>query len=417
MSHKQPLASATCEGNWRDDAVHQAWLLRDAVRQLDFFRRSLRPDQGFDVLEWDGTPRACMPQELHFTTRLIHSYALASTLGDCGAEAIIDAGMDCLWNGHRDTTHGGYVWSIDSDIAADASKLAYGHVFVLLAGASARQAGHPDADRLIDDVTAVIDRHFWDDDHGLLREEFNADWSPLSSYRGMNANMHGVEALLAAFEATGREIYLDRAGRILDFFVNRIAPEHHWRIPEHYSEDWQLDRAYAGNPMFRPAGTTPGHSLEFGRLLMQHWDLAGRPEDQVPERARKLIERALDDAWLAEGGLCYTLDYSGEIAIRDRYWWPVAEAIGAISTLQLIDPRDSDETWYRKLWRFAEGHFIDHDNGGWYPELDEGGGPVERQFHGKPDVYHSLQAVLLPLAGSISRPFSSLRKKFGSTPN
>ena len=93
---------------------------------------------------------------------------------------------------------------------------------------------------------------------------------------------------------------------------------------------------------------------------MQHWDLSGRPQNQAPERARKLIERALDDAWLAEGGLCYTLDYSGQIAIRDRYWWPVAEAIGAISTLQLIDPCESDEIWYRKLWQFADGHFVDH---------------------------------------------------------
>jgi len=413
LSDKQPLASETCEGNWRDDAVHQAWLRRDAARQLDFFRPSLRADQRFDVLEWDGTPRAGVPQELHITTRLVHSYALASALGESGAAAIIDAGMDCLWNGHRDTKHGGYVWSIEGNMAADASKLAYGHVFVLLAGASARQAGHPDADRLIDDVTAVIDRHFWDDDHGLLREEFHQDWSPLSTYRGMNANMHGVEALLAGFEATGRKIYLDRAGRILDFFVGRIAPQHHWRIPEHYSEDWQLDRAYAGNPMFRPAGTTPGHSLELGRLLIQHWDLAGRPQDQAPERARKLIEQALDDAWLAEGGLCYTLDYTGEIAIRDRYWWPVAEAIGAVSTLQLIDPRDSDEIWYRKLWRFADGHFIDHGTGGWYPELDKAGTPVERQFLGKPDIYHSLQAVLLPLAGSASRLFPALKETSG----
>ncbi|MCY0094213.1 AGE family epimerase/isomerase [Hoeflea ulvae] len=410
MSERPPLASETCEGNWCDDPVHRDWLRRDAVKQLDFFRPSLRKDGGFDILNWDGTPRAGVPLELHITTRLVHSYALGAAFGDNGAAAIIDAGMERLWNGHRDTTHGGYVWSIDGNIVADATKLAYGHVFVLLAGANARQAGHPDADRLIDDVTAVIDRHFWDDDKGLLREEFNQDWSTFSTYRGMNANMHGVEALLAAFEATGREIYLDRAGRILAFFIGRIAPDHHWRIPEHYTEDWQLDRAYAGNPMFRPAGTTPGHSLELGRLLLQHWDLAGRPENQSPERARKLIERALDDAWLAEGGLCYTLDYSGEVAIRDRYWWPVAEAIGAISTLQRIDPRDSDERWYRKLWRFADGHFIDHKNGGWYPELDEAGAPVERQFLGKPDIYHSLQAVILPLVGAPSGIFPLLKR-------
>ena len=408
------MASETFEGNWCDDPVHQAWLSHDASRQLDFFRPSLRADGGLDVLNWDGTPRVGVAQELHITTRLVHSYALGAAFGDTNTAAIIDAGMACLWNGHRDTTHGGYCWSIDGKTAVDATKLAYGHVFVLLAGASARQVGHPDADRLIDDVTAVIDRHFWDDDKGLLREEFSQDWSTFSNYRGMNANMHGVEALLAAFEATGREIYLNRAGRILDFFVCQIASSHHWRIPEHYTGGWQLDRDYTGDPMFRPAGTTPGHSLELGRLLIQHWDLSGRPQDQSLVRARNLIERALDDAWLPEGGLCYTLDYSGEIGIRDRYWWPVAEAIGAISTLQRIDPREGDEIWYRKFWRFADEHFIDHDTGGWYPELDEAGKPVEHQFLGKPDIYHSLQAVLLPLAGSPSKLIASSKNNAGS---
>ena len=91
MSDKQSLASEAFEGNWRDDPAHQAWLRRDAARQLDFFRPSLRPDQRFDVLDWDGAPRAGVPQELHITTRLVHSYALASALGDSGAAAIIDS--------------------------------------------------------------------------------------------------------------------------------------------------------------------------------------------------------------------------------------------------------------------------------------------------------------------------------------
>jgi len=408
------IASENPVGNWRDDPVHRAWLGQDARRQLDFFRASLRKYGGFDVLEWDGAPRAGVQQELHVTTRLIHSYALGAAFGYGDTAAIIDAGMACLWTGHRDAMHGGYCWSIDGKTAVDASKLAYGHVFVLLAGASAKQSGHPDADRLIDDVTAVIDRHFWDDDRGLLREEFHGDWTRFSTYRGMNANMHGVEAMLAAFEATGRETYLRRAGRILDFFVGKIASTHQWRIPEHYTEEWQLDRNYAGNPMFRPMGTTPGHSLELGRLLIQHSDLSRRPQDQSLVQARSLIERALADAWLPDGGLCYTLDYSGHIAIRDRYWWPVAEAIGAISALQQIDPREEDEVWYRKLWRFAHDHLVDHRFGGWYPELDEGGKPVQKQFLGKPDIYHSLQADLLPLVGSPSRLISALKLNGGN---
>ncbi len=67
------MASETFDGNWCDDPVHRAWLSRDARRQLDFFRASLRADGGLDVLNWDGTPRVGFAQELHITTRLVHS--------------------------------------------------------------------------------------------------------------------------------------------------------------------------------------------------------------------------------------------------------------------------------------------------------------------------------------------------------
>jgi mannose/cellobiose epimerase-like protein (N-acyl-D-glucosamine 2-epimerase family) len=229
-----------------DNKDHRAMLLNDASRQLDFFAKSLRSDGGFDTLHWDGTAMQRGPQELHTTTRLVHSYALGHAFGYADSEHIIDAGIAFLWNRHRDANHGGYVWSVEDNGTADDTKLAYGHVFVLLAAASAKQAGHPDADRLIDDISDVLERHFWDDDRGLFKEEYQRDWTTFSTYRGMNANMHGVEALLAAFEATGRDMYLTCAGRILDFFVGQIAPDHDWRIPEHYTQDWQVDGAYSG---------------------------------------------------------------------------------------------------------------------------------------------------------------------------
>jgi sulfoquinovose isomerase len=392
------------KGYWLSGSVHRAWLEREARRQLAFFGATLRADSGFDMLDLDGTPLPYVSQELHTTTRMVHSYALGQAIGHSGADRIIDAGMDFLWRHHRDGDHGGYFWAVDGKEVKDGTKLAYGHVFVLLAASSARIAGHPMADRLLFDIADVIERHYWDEDSGRLREEYTRDWQAFSTYRGMNANMHGVEAMLAAHEATGEQIWLDRAGRILEFFIGEMAAANDWRIPEHYTEDWQVDPAYSGNPMFRPAGTTPGHSVEFGRLLLHHWDLCGRPENGTVARARSLIERALADAWRPDGGLAYTLDRDGRVAIPDRYWWPVAEAIGAVAALQKIAPAASDEAWYRRLWSFADDCLIDHARGGWFPELGPDGTPAARQFQGKPDIYHSLQATLYPLCSGVSRP-------------
>lgn len=405
---RAPLSDTDPAQPWLQDPRHRAWLRAEADQQFAFFRASLNPQGGFHTLNHDGSPRADSLQELHSTTRLVHSYALGQSLGVPGAAEIVDHGMRYLWSHHRDRAHGGYVWGVSGDDIADGRKLAYGHVFVLLAGASAQEIGHPDAPRLIADVREVLDRHFWEEKPGLFCDEWNRDWTPFSTYRGMNANMHGVEALLAAYEATGEALFLTRAGRILDMFTARMAAAHGWRIPEHYTADWQVDPGYSGNPMFRPAGTTPGHSFEFGRLLLHWWDLAGRPGDAAPANARRLIEQALADAWDPVRGFAYTLDFDGRVAIPARYWWPVTEAIGAVAMLLKLDPRPSDEEWYRRMWRFADARLIDHDRGGWFPELDDDDRPAMTQFQGKPDIYHALQATLFPLTPGLSRHIAGL---------
>ncbi|GHF01174.1 mannose-6-phosphate isomerase [Aliiroseovarius zhejiangensis] len=388
---------------------HRDLLIEDARRQFLFFKASLRPEGGFYVLGHDGTPLGSNVQELHTTTRLTHSYALGKLAGAAGCEAVIEAGMDYLWHHHRDPDHGGYLWAVKGGKAHDMRKLAYGHVFVLLAGASAKLAGHPDADRLIHDVTETLERRFWEDDAGLFADEWNRDWSPFSTYRGMNANMHAVEALLTAYEATGRDQYLAKAGRILAFFIGRIAPSEGWRLPEHYTADWQVDRTYSGNPMFRPAGTTPGHSFELARLLLQYWDLRGRPDDGSRDAAWALTERALMDGWDADrGGVYYTLGFDGAPAIRDRYWWPVTEAIGVLASFLKLGGTEEQSEWYSRLWRFADTSFIDHQRGGWYPEVDEKGQPTATQFSGKPDIYHAVQACLYPLTPRLSRMATDL---------
>lgn len=390
-----------------DPALRQAFAA-NARAQIAFFRAALNDAGGFDLLDHDGAAIPDQPQELHATCRMVHSYALAHAWGAHECHDMIDAGMAALWTRHRDAAFGGYGWSVTQAGLADATKLAYGHVFVLLAAASAMAVGHEDAPRLMQDIEAVIERHFWDEARGLLREEYRRDWTAFSDYRGMNANMHGAEAMLAAYEATGREVFLHRAGRILRFFTDDMAARTGWRIPEHYTKDWAVDPEYEGDPMFRPAGTTPGHALEFARLILQHDALSAAPNGTAQTRARRLVETALGDGWRATGGLAYTVDEAGHVLRPDRYWWPVAEGIGALAALMKTDPRTEDTVWFQRLWAFAQARFIDHDRGGWYPEIGPDGAVKARQFIGKPDIYHALQAMLYPLCPGNARFIAAL---------
>ena len=193
--------------------------------------------------------------------------------------------MAFLWERMRDGENGGYFWGVDDEKPTDPTKQAYGHAFVLLAASSAMCVGHPDAPRLIEDVTQVIEDRFWDKAAGASTEEYNPDWSPMGTYRGQNSNMHLTEALMAAFEATGERGYLDKAESIASLIIDRHARNEGWRVAEHFTENWDVDRAYKGDPMFRPSGTTPGHALEWSRLLVQLWELGGRSKG-MDDRSR-----------------------------------------------------------------------------------------------------------------------------------
>jgi mannose/cellobiose epimerase-like protein (N-acyl-D-glucosamine 2-epimerase family) len=306
--------------------------------------------------------------------------------------------MAFLWNGHRDSVNGGYYWGVGYGGPTDAAKQAYGHAFVLLAASSAKVAGHPDADRLLTDVSEVIRTRFWEEAHGASAEEFTPDWKPMGAYRGQNSNMHLAEALMAAFEATNDSTYLRMAERIAELIIRRHAAENGWRLPEHFTEGWEIDRDYSGSPVFRPYGTTPGHSLEWARLLLQLWEQGGRKLDWLPGAARSLFARATEGGWDREhGGFYYTLEWDGRPRIRDRYWWPCCEGIGAAAFLNAIDGDTRYEAWYREIWNFVAARFLDQENGGWRAQLDSRLQPNKDPFFGKVDIYHSLQACLIPL--------------------
>jgi sulfoquinovose isomerase len=404
------------EPRWASLSTHRDWLYRQATGLLDLFERAVDPSGGFRSLDAEGepAPEGDSVAELHATSRMIHCYVIGYLMGRPGSDRVIDHGMEALWKIHRDDVHGGYLWGIGKDGPTEDKKLAYGHAFVLLAASGAKLVGHPDADRLLADITAVLDQRFWDEAAGASREEFTRDWQVFDDYRGQNSNMHLTEALMAAFEATGDARFLARAERIADLILRRHAGAEGWRLPEHFDEHWHLDKEYSGSPMFRPYGTTPGHWLEWSRLSVQLWELGGRRLDWLPEAARNLFRQAVTEGWdEAKGGFYYTLEWDGAPRIKDRYWWPCCEGIGAASVLGAVEGGDVYEVWYRRIWNFTEAHFIDHEHGGWHPQLDDHLKPNSDPFFGKPDIYHALQACLIPLlpaSGSITRGLVNARQ-------
>lgn len=382
--------------------AHDRWLEAEGDRLLDFSRASRHPSGGFAWLDVSGRAQLDRPVELWITCRMTHVFSLGHLLGRPGSGALADHGLAALRGRFRDSTHGGWYAAVDADGPTGREKSAYPHAFVVLAAASATCAGRPGARELLDEALEVLLTRFWDEEHGMVVEEWDETFSTLDSYRGVNANMHTVEALLAAADATGEREVLDRALRILTRVVHELGPQHSWRLPEHFDTSWVPILDYNSDTPahpFRPYGATIGHWLEWARLALHlRAALGSSAPTWLLDDAVALFDAAVREGWAVDGadGFVYTVDWEGTPVVRERMHWVAAEATATAAALRSATGDPSYTAWYATWWDHLAEAFIDRDLGSWRHELDMHNRPSGVVWNGKPDTYHAFQATLIP---------------------
>ena len=376
--------------------------VRDGL--LSFGHQFPSPGGSSYYLGDDGTPWKERNRETWITSRMAHVYSIGSMLGHEGSEALADAALKGLRGELHDDQNGGWYAGLTKDNEIVPTKQCYAHAFVILAASSGVLAGRKGAEELLKDALALYDLRFWNEKEGLSCDTWNTEFTELDSYRGLNANMHTVEAFLAAADVTGDEKYRVRAGRIIDH-VLVWAKDNNWRIPEHFSSDWVPDlecNRDRPDDQFKPYGATPGHGIEWARLITQ-WALSTYKEDKAGatsyiEAAENLYNRAVSDAWNADGapGICYTTDWNGKPVVHDRMHWTLAEAINVSAVLHRVTGKEKYAADYAEFMKYLDEKVLDHVNGSWFHQLDRENNLLETVWPGKSDIYHALQATLIP---------------------
>ncbi|MGD0558572.1 MAG: AGE family epimerase/isomerase [Streptosporangiaceae bacterium] len=378
------------------------WRRVEQSRLIAFGRGAALPDGGFGWLGTDGEVDETRPCPLYVNARMTYVFTLAHLQGVAGAGCLAASGLGALVSRYADHTNGGWFSSVDrSGQVVDSAKTNYAHAHVLLAAASAVAAGIPGAEAVLAAASSAIEQHFWSDAEGCALESWNADFTELEPYRGANSNMHSVEAYLAVADLTGNSVWHARAASIAARLIDGHARTHSWRIPEHYDEKWQpqpdynLDRP---NDQFRPSGTTPGHSFEWARLLLTLEATQDAPPAWLLEAATALFDTAVADAERRDGhpGLIYTVGPDGQPVVTTRLQWVACEAVLAAEALHRRTGEDRFATTAARWWGEIDRYFLDRKGGGWWQELTPDMTPATSIWPGKPDLYHSYQAVLLP---------------------
>ena len=76
--------------------------------------------------------------------------------------------------------------------------------------------------------------------------------------------------------------------------------------------------------------------------------------------------------------------------------WVAAEAIGAAAALLEATGDERYADALTQWWRHVQDDFLDRECGSWWHELGPDLRPSSVVWSGKPDVYHALQAMLIP---------------------
>ena len=352
----------------------------------------------------DGTPWTDRPRETWITCRMAHVYSIGKMLGYDGCGELAAKAIKGISNELYDAKSSGWYAGLRADGEILPDKQCYAHAFVILAATSAYLADIEGAKDLLDKALKVYDDKFWDEKEGLAVDTWNTDFTELSSYRGLNANMHTVEAFLAAADALSDNKYRVRAGRIIDRVIS-WAKDNSWRIPEHFKSDWTPDlECNIDNKadQFKPYGSTPGHGIEWARLITQ-WAMSTYSDDKAAlnsyiDAAGKLYNTAVNDAWCENGepGIAYTTDWDGNPVVTDRMHWTLAEAINTSAVLYNVSKDTGYSDDYAMFMEYLDNYVHDKKNGSWFHQLDEQNKLIGTVWPGKSDLYHAFQSTLIP---------------------
>lgn len=387
-----------------DTQENKVFLKNISQNLLAFGRKFPSPEGSSYYLGDDGTPWKDRPRETWITSRMAHVYSIGSILGYPESGELADAAIKGLLHELHDDENGGWYSGITADNQILPNKQCYAHAFVILAASSGVLAKRNHAQELLEDALAVYDERFWNEEEGLACDTWNTEFTKLDDYRGLNANMHTVEAFQAASDVTGEEKYRIRAGRIIERVIG-WARNNDWRIPEHFTKDWVADLDYnkeqPADP-FKPYGATPGHGIEWARLIAQ-WALSTYKDDKQKASvyisvAEELFMRAATDAWKADGapGIVYTTDWNGKPIVHDRMHWTLAEAINTSAVLYRVTGKQKYAQFYSEFMEYLDEKVLDHVNGSWFHQLDARNCLLNTVWPGKSDLYHAFQATLIP---------------------
>jgi len=318
-------------------------------------------------------PEADKGAVLH--TRVLWTFAAAHRLAPddrllAGAHQLFDY-IDKYF---CDPVHGGLYWSITYKGQPVATKKqVYAQAFAIYAFSEyvALTGSVPAKERAIE-LYRLIQQYSYDKEAGGYLEAFTASWQPMDDLRlsekdanekkTMNTHLHVLEAYTNLYRIWPNEELGGHIRGLLEVFYRHIVNKATGHMHLFFDEHWQVK----GNVV------SYGHDIEASWLLLEAASVLN--DSPLLERFSQLA-LVMTDAVLqgidSDGGLWYEFDASEKRLIKEKHWWPQAEALVGFVNAWQISSREEYAAAAEQTWQFIKQHILDTLKGEWFWGITE----------------------------------------------
>jgi mannose/cellobiose epimerase-like protein (N-acyl-D-glucosamine 2-epimerase family) len=333
-------------------------------------------------LTFQGDPLASTPRRAMVQARQIYVFSHAAVLGwrPEGKAMALEAARRLIDRYHGADGAPGWIFSIHPDGAVcDAKRDLYTHAFALFGLAWAYKL-EPEPKFLSAALTtlSVLDQRFASSSGG-----FHSALPADEGRRDQNPHMHLFEAMLAWFEATGRELFIARAGTLYGMVAERFFRPKTGILAEYFDGAW--------NPRIGTVGRLcePGHHFEWSWLLRRYSALAGLDDPPIARAVKDFGDRHGFDS---EGFVVDEVLDDGRVHRPSRRCWPQTESIKAEVAAFESGDRDAAGRAAQRIDRLLEVFLGRPVAGGWIDHVDANGASIV-DFMPASTLYHVFLAA------------------------
>jgi mannobiose 2-epimerase len=214
---------------------------------------------------------------------------------------------------------------------------------------------------------ALIEHYGYDKAYEGYFEAFTREWEQLGDQRlsakdanekkTMNTHLHILEAYTNLYRIWPDDSLRRQITRLINVFLDHIIHPQTNHLQLFFDEQWNS----------KSTVISFGHDIEASWLLAEAADIVSDQELIIRAKKRCLLmayaaARGLDE----DGGLLYEQDGGTGQWVREKHWWPQAEAmVGFFHGWQVSGDHSLLDNILRN-WTFIKDHLIDRQYGEWY---------------------------------------------------